>query len=144
MSEQRIGEVAARTGVTTRTLRYYEELGLIRPSGRSPGGARRYSEDDIGAVERIRELQDVMGFDLQTIGRIVRAEGRLRELREEYHDRADDARRREILTEAIELNDELRVAVRAKLQRVERFLADLDDKAARYRSRLDERAPAVR
>jgi hypothetical protein len=41
--ELRIGEAAARVGVSSRTLRYYEELGLLTPSGRTPGGARRYT-----------------------------------------------------------------------------------------------------
>lgn len=73
----RIGQVAERVGVTTRTIRYYEELGLVSPSGHSPGGARRYSEEDVAGVRRIRELQELMGFDLQTIRRIVLAERRL-------------------------------------------------------------------
>jgi len=138
VTEYRIGEVAARTGVTTRTVRYYEELGLLRPSGRSPGGARRYSDDDVEALARIRELQEVMGFDLQTIGRIVETEGRLRELRAEYQRGADDERRREILEEALELNGELRGSVLARLGRIEGFLSDLDEKASRYRERLAE------
>jgi DNA-binding transcriptional MerR regulator len=144
VSEHRIGEVAARAGVTTRTLRYYEELGLLTPSSRTAGGARRYSDEDVAVLSRIRELRDVMGFDLQTIRRIVQTEGRLRELREEWHERADDARRREILTEAIALNDELRSAVRTRIARIERFLGDLDEKAARYRARLEESRPARR
>ncbi len=142
MSQLRIGEVAQRTGVTARTLRYYEELGLLRPSGRSPGGARRYAEDDVAVVLRIRELQDLMGFDLQTIRRIVRTEDRLRELKEEYHGRADDRRRRAILDEAIELNDELRGEVSTRLARVQQFLDDLNVKAARYRSRRASTEPA--
>jgi DNA-binding transcriptional MerR regulator len=142
VSQLRIGEVAQRTGVTARTLRYYEELGLLRPSGRSPGGARRYAEDDVAVVLRIRELQDLMGFDLQTIRRIVRTEDRLRELKEEYHGRADDRRRRAILDEAIELNDELRGEVSTRLARVQQFLDDLNVKAGRYRSRRASTEPA--
>ena len=46
MSEHRIGELAARAGVTTRTIRYYEELGLLPPARRTSGGARRYTDDD--------------------------------------------------------------------------------------------------
>ncbi len=47
----RIGEAAERAGVSCRTLRYYEELGLLVPAGHSAGGARRYTGDD---VERLR------------------------------------------------------------------------------------------
>jgi DNA-binding transcriptional MerR regulator len=132
----RIGEAAARAQVTTRTLRYYEELGLVRPSGHSPGGARRYSEEDVAGLLRVRELQELMGFDLQTIGRIVGAERRLQELRAEYQVGSDEDRRRDIVAEAIRLNDELRLDVRRKLERIQAFLDDLNAKAVRYRRKL--------
>jgi MerR family transcriptional regulator, repressor of the yfmOP operon len=141
VSELRIGEVAARAGVTARTLRYYEELGLLTPSRRTSGGARRYTDDDVEAVARIRDLQEMMGLDLEAIRRIVGTENRIRELREEYRERADDVRRREIVTEAIVLNDQLRADMRTRLERMERFLRDLDEKADRYRARLAEVEP---
>ncbi|MFB3738139.1 MAG: MerR family transcriptional regulator [Candidatus Velamenicoccus archaeovorus] len=137
----RIGEVAERAGVTPRTLRYYEELGLLAPAGHSPGGARRYSDEDVGRVLRIRELQELMGFDLQAIRRIVTAEARLQQLRAEYRAGVDVSRRREIVQEAIRINDELRAEVRSKLARIEGFLDDLNAKAARYRRLLRETAP---
>lgn len=51
----RIGELARRTGVSERSLRYYEEQGLLRP-GRSAGGQRDYAESDVDRVIRIQEL----------------------------------------------------------------------------------------
>ena len=63
----RIGQAAAIVGVSTRTLRYYEELGLLHPSSRSPGGGRRYCEEDLARLLRIRELQSLMGFNLRDI-----------------------------------------------------------------------------
>ena len=60
----RIGEVAKQAGVSPRTLRYYQELGMLDPAGRSPGGSRRYSSRDVARLTRILELRDVMGFDL--------------------------------------------------------------------------------
>ena len=144
----RIGEAAARAGVSTRTLRYYEQLGLLTPSGRSAGGARRYAEADVARVQRIRELQELMGFDLQQIRVIVAAEARLQELREEFHRAEDRARRRRVLEEAIAINDRLRQDVQAKLKRTKTFLADLETKAGRYREVLadtdPEPAPAAR
>src|SRR3954465_3204042 len=83
----RIGEIAEAAGVSTRTLRYYEELGLLSPSGHSPGGARRYSDSDLARVLRIRELQDLVGFNLDEIKKIVAAEARLGELRAEIRAR---------------------------------------------------------
>jgi len=131
----RIGEVARQTGVSTRTLRYYEELGLLRPSGHSPGGARRYSGDDVARVKRIRELQDLVGFNLDEIRTIVAAEDRLDELREEFRAGRSPERERQIIAEAIEINDRLRTEMRAKQARLETFLADLDARAKLYRRR---------
>jgi Predicted transcriptional regulators len=131
----RIGQVAAQAGVSTRTLRYYEELGLIAPSGHSPGGARRYGEDAVQRLLRVRELQTVMGFNLDEIKRIVASETRLRELKREYHS-GGLKRQRELLIEAMELNDLLRREVRDKLAITQGFLEDLNAKAVRYRAVL--------
>ncbi|MET7356810.1 MerR family transcriptional regulator [Streptomyces sp. NPDC005562] len=59
----RIGELAARAGTTTRTLRYYESRGLL-PARRTGNGYRTYDEDDVRLLEQIRTLQD-FGFDLE-------------------------------------------------------------------------------
>ena len=52
-----IGEVAERLGLSLRTVRYYEELGLVTPSGRSPGGFRLYSEEDVERLELIKGMK---------------------------------------------------------------------------------------
>ncbi|GAB2936950.1 MerR family transcriptional regulator [Streptomyces heilongjiangensis] len=59
----RIGELAARAGTTTRTLRYYEARGLL-PARRSGNGYRSYDEGDLRLLRQIRTLQD-FGFDLE-------------------------------------------------------------------------------
>ncbi|MFI6280384.1 MerR family transcriptional regulator [Streptomyces sp. NPDC050988] len=59
----RIGELAARAGTTTRTLRYYESRGLL-PARRGNNGYRTYDEDDLRLLRQIRTLQD-FGFDLE-------------------------------------------------------------------------------
>ncbi|HLA19612.1 MAG TPA: MerR family transcriptional regulator, partial [Dehalococcoidia bacterium] len=66
-----IGEVAERTGVTQRTLRFYEEKGLLRPPTRMDGGFRLYSEDDVSRVEHIRKLQNLLGVTLAEIKEMV-------------------------------------------------------------------------
>ncbi len=69
-----IGEVADRTGVTQRTLRFYEEKGLLRPPERMDGGFRLYSENDVTRVGYIKQLQDLLGFTLSEIKDMVEAE----------------------------------------------------------------------
>ena len=130
----RIGEVARRAGVSTRTLRYYQELGLLDPSGHSPGGNRRYSEDDLARVQRIRELQLVMGFPLERIGDVLSAEDRLAQLRDESQRGVTTARRVEILREAMDLNRHVRSQVEQRAAALDAFLADLEAKADRYRA----------
>ncbi len=69
-----IGEVADRTGVTQRTLRFYEEKGLLRPPERMDGGFRLYSENDVTRIGYIKQLQDLLGFTLSEIKDMVEAE----------------------------------------------------------------------
>ena len=61
-----IGDLAGRAGVSTRTIRYYEELGIIEPETRSNGGFRRYSEDQLRRLEIIQGLK-ALGFELEHI-----------------------------------------------------------------------------
>lgn len=130
--ELRIGEAAARVGVSSRTLRYYEELGLLTPSDRTPGGARRYTDDDIARLEHIRELQELMGFNLEEILEVVRIEDRLASLRAEWLAGRPPERRAEMLAEAMRYNASLRARVEAKIGRLDQFLEGLDAKRQRY------------
>lgn len=65
-----IGEVADRFGVSPRTVKYYEELGLVEPEERSAGGFRLYGEEGIHRLERILSLKS-MGFSLSAIREFV-------------------------------------------------------------------------
>jgi len=69
-----IGEVALRTGVTQRALRFYEEKGLLQPPERMEGGFRRYSTKDITRIEFVKKLQDLLGFPLSEIKEMVESE----------------------------------------------------------------------
>lgn len=66
-----IGEVAANTGFSADTLRYYERIGLLPPPGRSPGGRRIYRERDLNRLRFIRHAQAV-GFTLAEIAQLLR------------------------------------------------------------------------
>lgn len=134
----RISEAASQAGTSTRTLRYYEELGLLRPSRNSVGGARRYTEDDVARLKRIRELQELLGFDLGEIGDILRNEDQLAELRSEFQAGVTPERHRQILAEAMEINHRLRSLVRAKQERLQAMMQELETKARRYRARAKD------
>jgi MerR family transcriptional regulator, repressor of the yfmOP operon len=128
-----IGSAAEEAGVTTRTLRYYEQLGLLKPAARSVGGARRYTSADVARVARIRQLQDLLGQDLEQIRRVLVAEDRNAELREEWHSDATPQRREQILAEAMEINNSLRAQVRARQAALDDFAAELEEKARLHR-----------
>ena len=95
-----IGEVAERTGVTQRTLRFYEEKGLLKPPSRLDGGFRLYSEDDVQRVERIKRLQTLLGFTLADIKEMVEAEEVKTQIRAEYRKDAEVSERRAKLAKA--------------------------------------------
>ncbi|HLW17615.1 MAG TPA: MerR family transcriptional regulator [Actinomycetota bacterium] len=128
----RIGQLAERLGVTTRTIRYYEELGLLKPSGYTEGGERRYTEDDATHLQRILELKTLMGFGLEEIRATLDSEQRLSELREEYKS-GSKKRKLEIVHEAMEINQRMRAQVESTIKRSKAFLRELEAKAARYR-----------
>lgn len=128
----RIGEVAERLGVTTRTLRYYEEVGLVMPSARTAGGTRRYSEQDYARLLRIRELQAVMGFNLDEIREILGAGDRMERLRAEYRRGVSEERAVQIVREASRLNARTQEQVLAKVGLLQAYLDELHGDAARY------------
>ena len=129
----RIGEAARRAGVTTRTLRYYQELGLLPPSGTTPGGNRLYTADDVDRLRRILELRDVMGFDLERIRLFLESDDRLAALRAEAARGPTDARRAEMVVEAFALNRRMQAEVAAKQGVLAGVLAELRAKVVRYR-----------
>ncbi len=138
-----IGAAAARAGVSERALRYYQELGLITPCGCTPGGMRRYSEDDLSRVARIRQLQTLLGLNLDEIAVVLRSEDRLAQIRQAYrHEHTSDADRCELVAESLQLQQELRATVEAKRLAIDGFLADLDDRIARTRDLVDRLKPA--
>jgi DNA-binding transcriptional MerR regulator len=66
----RVGEVAERFGVSPRTIKYYEELGLVEPEERSQGGFRLYGEREVERIERILRMKG-MGYSLAAIREIL-------------------------------------------------------------------------
>jgi DNA-binding transcriptional MerR regulator len=134
----RIGEAAALAGMSTRTLRYYQELGLLTPSGTTAGGARRYSDVDVARLHRIRHLRDLVGFNLNEIGVVLNAEDRLAEIRREWWAEPSRDRARELLHEALAINADLQEAVRTKMAGLQEFLAGLEERADNVRRRLAE------
>lgn len=124
-----IGEVAARTELSLRTIRHYEETGLVVPSARSQGGFRLYTEADVARLMVVRRMKP-LGFTLDEMRDLLEATDRL-----DRGDGALPAEEREQLLERVrdfERAARQRVAdLRTQLARAEEFAATL---AARLES----------
>lgn len=123
-----IGEVAERTGVTQRTLRFYEEKGLLRPPSRMEGGFRLYSETDVKRVEQVRRLQDLLGVTLAEIKEMVDAEEILRGLRAQYRPESALAEKRRQLEKATEVVEAQYAIVNHKTQQMEEMKGQLEER----------------
>ena len=129
----KIGDVAERTGTTTRTIRYYEEIGLLPCSEERVAGAHRaYSDDDVERLSHVLRLKELLGVSLEDLRTLVEAEDARAVLRAEFHAGPDAKRRNEILAEAIVLIErqlELLRGRRAELDRLETELTERRDRA---------------
>ncbi|MER6629910.1 MerR family transcriptional regulator [Streptomyces sp. NPDC000987] len=129
-----IGEVAARTELSLRTIRHYEETGLVIPSARSQGGFRLYTETDVARLMVIRRMKP-LGFTLEQMRDLLDATDRL------DSDDALDAGEREALLERI------RTYQQAAAEQVEKLrvqLARAEDFAATLGARLEQNTSAAR
>ena len=120
----RINEAAAEAGLTTRAIRYYEELGLLEPAARSGGDYRLYDQSDLERLLFIRSLRDDAGFSLAQIRQLLEDEDARERNRERFRETQDPAERRAILIDA--------------QARVDRQIEILEAKAARLATMIDE------
>ena len=133
----RIGEVAEAVGTTSRTIRYYEEIGLLGGSAEREAGRHRTYGD--AEVERLRDalrLKSLLGLSLEELGELLEAEDARAARRDEWQHDPDPARRRVIL-------DEARVYVERQLGLVRRRREEIDALEAELierRERIDQLA----
>ena len=140
-----ISRAAAECGVSERALRYYQQIGLLKPTGRTPGGMRRYAPADLDRVRRIRDLQSLLGFDLDEIRVILGSDDRLAAIKEQYQATSEGSpRRRELLRQALEVREELINTVDAKLASLHQFRAELETSRTRVNRLLAEMGGTVK
>jgi MerR family transcriptional regulator, repressor of the yfmOP operon len=125
MSEEkryRIGDLAKLTDTTPRTIRYYEEIGLL-PSAeeREPGAHRVFSEDDLERLREVLRLRELLGVSLEELRDLVAAES---------------ARRREVLEQSLGHIDGQLELLRNRRQEIEKLTEELVARRRRVRDRL--------
>src|SRR5690348_17308266 len=124
----RIGEVAERVGVTPRTIRYYEELGLLGGGERLKGAHRLYSEADVARLSELIRLRDLLGLSLDELVTLAEAEEARAALRDQWYGDPTDEERVAILDRASELVGQQLDLVRARQRRLAEFAAELEEK----------------
>lgn len=125
-----IGEAADRASLTQRTLRYYEEKGLLDPPTRMDGGFRLYTPDDMERIDRIRQLKELLGFSLAEIKEMLEAEDVRLQIRAGWRKDAD----------ALEKVAKARIAHDVTLQQI----ALIDQKMEKMSSMREELAERAR
>ncbi|MFL5628835.1 MAG: MerR family transcriptional regulator [Ktedonobacteraceae bacterium] len=126
-----IEQVATRTGFTKRTLRYYEEVGLLPPTGRTEGNYRRYSEADIQRLERIKNLRDLLGFSLNDIRELLEAEDERGHIKVAYRNETEASAKIAQLDRADDL-------IRAQMHMIDQKIAGLEQMRASLQIKLEQ------
>jgi DNA-binding transcriptional MerR regulator len=143
----RIGEVAERAETTVRTVRYYEEVGLLPGSAeRSAGQHRSYSDADVERLREILQLKELLNLSLEQLRGLVEAEEARAAIRERYRSATEAAEREDLLVAAAGHLDRQLALIRDRRT----ALGELEERLAERRERVAERlvelkaAPAPR
>jgi len=135
----RIGEVAERVGVTPRTIRYYEELGLLgADSARDKGAHRTYAETDVARLQELIRLRDLLGLSLEELVALAEAEEARAALRGRWEEDPSDEERLRIVEEAIPYVERQLALVRGRQATLDEFAGELEVKLRRLRRRRRE------
>lgn len=134
----RIEQVATRTGLTTRTLRYYEEIGLLPAPERTEGNYRLYTPEDVARLEQILALKEALGVSLKDIREMLAAEAALAELRATYRSQPASEERRAMLDRAEAITRRQLALVTTKMQTLTRLQTELHERLDRYNQRRAE------
>lgn len=134
----RIQEVAAETGLTTRAIRYYEEIGLLQPAGRSDGAYRLYDASDLERLRFIRSLRDDAGFSLAQVGQLLEDEAARERNRERFHATSDADERRAIVEDAQARVERQISTLRAKRDRLDAMIEEAETRRTHLAAHLDE------
>jgi DNA-binding transcriptional MerR regulator len=134
----RIGQVALASGVTPRTIRYYEELGLLPASDREQGKHRTYTESDIERLKEVTRLRDLLGLSLDELRSVVVAEAVRADARRRFHASESPDERRADLEDALPQLETQIGLVRRREAELKELEDDLVDRRKRVLRALRE------
>ena len=134
----RIQEAAAEVGLTHRSVRYYEEMGLLRPAARSEGDYRLYDDTDLERLRFIKGLRDDAGFSLAEIAQLLEDEAARERGHAAFHATTDPAERRRILCERLVSFDRQIETLQRKIGRLQAMVDDTESRRARTAAKIAE------
>jgi DNA-binding transcriptional MerR regulator len=135
----RIGEVAVLTGTTPRTIRYYEEIGLLAGgTERELGRHRCYTRADVERIREIVRLKDLLGLSLEQLSQLLEAESARADIRREFLETDDPDRRHALLLQSRGHIDTQLTLVRTRIAELTKLEADLGERADRVKGKLAE------
>jgi DNA-binding transcriptional MerR regulator len=134
----RIGALAKAAGTTVRTVRYYEEIGLLPSDTREAGSHREYGDDDVERLSELLRLKGLLGLSLDELREVMAGEDARAQRRSEWQEASDPSQRERILHEALAQTDSLLELVRRHKADVESFEAELHERRQRQAHKLGE------
>jgi MerR family transcriptional regulator, repressor of the yfmOP operon len=139
----RIGDVARLAGTTPRTIRYYEEIGLLSGAPERPaGGHRLYTQEEVERLREVMRLKELLGVTLDELKDLLTAEEARAAVRAQLRrEDVDPERRRELLGEALGHIDRQLELVEHRASELEKLRAELCATRKRVRHKLRALAP---
>jgi len=135
---RRIQDVADEVGLTTRAIRYYEEMGLLTPAARSDGSHRLYDQSDVERLRAIRGLRDDAGFSLGDITRLLEDSDHLARSRAAFQQTDSPAERLRIARDGLGRVDRQIGLLEEKVERLQAMLAETSGRRERITGKIDQ------
>lgn len=133
-----IEEAAKKTGLTTRTLRYYEEKGLLVPTRHGDSNYRLYTQIDIERLERIKQLRDLLSFSLDEIRELMENEDLRHNAGKAYRAATTNTEKQQQILESQRLTERELSLIEEKLQSLQKLRGDAQVRLERYRNLLTQ------
>jgi MerR family transcriptional regulator, repressor of the yfmOP operon len=134
----RIHEAAAEVGLTARSVRYYEEVGLLRPAARSEGDYRLYDSTDLERLRFIKGLRDDAGFSLAEIAQLLEDEAARERGHAAFHATADPHERKRLLGERVASFERQIETLERKIGRLQTMVDETEGRRARTVAKIAE------
>jgi DNA-binding transcriptional MerR regulator len=135
----KIDDVAKETGLTKRTIRYYEQIELLTPPERSEGGVRLYTPQDVERLKKIINARDVLGFSLQELKEYIAVAETISQHRKEYKNSLEESKRTEELKEIeVGLQNQIQM-IQDKMEKMKKMKQEVEKLHKKVQNMLENK-----